>query len=81
MSVSGCHVDTTLINMHEHYKISPAHRSAPDQGEGHTVKAIVSYIIPCSLKAALQLCDSQLITRDQCGLPCTFARQNGPLMR
>ena len=59
--LSGCHVDTTLINMHETPKIS-----AEDQGEGHTVKAIATYIIACTVRGRLyqalastlrQLCD------------------------
>ena len=50
-----CYFDTMLIKMHESRKVSDEghfrHRSSPDQGEGRTVKAIASYIIPCSLRA------------------------------
>ena len=54
--VSGCRVDTALIIMHEVcgslLKVMAIHYREPDQGEGHShAKAILSYIIPCFLRA------------------------------
>ena len=46
--------------MHEAPKVSAEGHSYipqdPDQGEGHTVKAIASYVIMCFLRAGMQLC-------------------------
>ena len=43
--MSGCDIDTMLINMHETLRsllnVTATHHSAIDQGEGRTVKAIV----------------------------------------